>query len=395
MIPRRDIILYNGLSTLISRWIFDSEKRSYPEKFEKNLSSHFYEKEIFLLGGGRQAFHLIFDNVDFEEGQEIIIPNYYLPVLIPIIKSKGLVPVFCDIDKNHLSSNKDQFLEKINEDTRFVIIPHIFGHMGKVKKQIEAIKDKKEDILIIEDCAHSLGSETKNGRAGTFGDFSLFSFNYIKTLSTLEGGALLVNNENYLPKIKKDYSANYQFPGRLKTVKKVIYYYFLLLVLKTPLLILLKIFLRNERIKKIIKRIHSSHSKNWRREKLSPFLSYIGYYEFLSFEKKQEEIDCLHKKYLDNLREDILEMMPKGEEVRWSKYFITLITEEEGAEISKSLFSKGLDVAVKDEVMGVCSIDEDLNRSLETYKKIIQAPLHHKLRKKEVEKISNKLNSVL
>lgn len=392
MIPRRDIRLYNRLSGLIFSWIFNCEKENYPEKFTQRLSFYFEDGSVFLTGGGRQVFHLVFDNVNFDRGDEVVVPNYYLPVLVPIIKSKGLVPVFCDIDKSHLSVARDGVLEKISSDTRFVVIPHMFGHMGDVKSLVKEIKDKKEDVLVIEDCAHAFGSENKDGKAGTFGDFSLFSFNYIKTLNTLEGGALLVNNEKYSQKIKKDYNHNYKRQSKSGTVKKIVYYYFLLLVFKTPILIVLNLLLKSKRVKSGVKEIHNSHSKNWKKEKLSPFLSYIGYNELLDFEEKQKIITESYQKYREKLNDNILEKQPKGTEVVWSKYFLTLIMGEDSSTFNDKLFKRGIDVAIKDEVMGVCKWDDELGCSLDVYSKIIQLPLHHKLSDSNIKRISENIN---
>ncbi len=392
MIPRRDIRLYNGLTKSIFRWIFES-KKNFRVDFKEGLADYFSNEKLFLLGGGRQSFHLIFDNVDFERGDEVIVPNYYLPVLIPIIKSKGLVPVFCDIDPQTLSIDKNQVLEKINSNTRFVILTHMFGVMQNAESFVSEVKKRKKDIFIIEDSAHAFGSKER-AKAGLFGDFSLFSFNYIKTLSTLEGGMLLVNNQQYFSRMKADYEQNYQLPGRISVLKKVFYYYFLLTTLKTPLIRLLNRLLENKRVKEKIKRVHNSYFKNWKRQKLSTFLSFLGCLELESFEEKQKAIDEKVEIYEENLNPDLWKKRPRGEESVWSKYFLALTLEGDSKKIKDELYSLGIDSAIRDEVMGVCEKDDRFKNSLSVYNGIIQLPLHHRLKDKDVVKISKAINSL-
>ncbi len=393
MIPRRDISLYNNLAPIIVDWIKDKKKKVYPEKFRAGLQEYLSSENIFLLGGGRQSFHLIFDNVPYESGSEIIVPNYYLKVLIPIFKSKGLVPVFCDIDENNLSNDLEDVLEKISEDTRFIILSHMFGICGDVDDFIAKVKDKKEDILIIEDCAHSFGSEYENKSLGIFGDFALFSFNYIKTLKTLEGGALLVGKKEYLKKIEKDYSG-YEEMKKRETLKKVFYYYFLLLVLKTPIIRLLKFFLKNKKIKKTIKKIHNSHKKNWKKEKLSPFLSFIGNTELKSFEERQQKIKNKLETYEVNLSKKLLDERPSGMNSEYSNYFLILKTDKDSKIISKKMFSEGVDIAIEDEIMDLCVEDKNFKKAESVYDSIIQLPLYCGLKNKEVKKIAEKINKI-
>ncbi len=394
MIPRRDIKLYNGLITIALNWLFENKKHKSRKKFKAELSNYFSNENIFLLGGGRQAFHLIFDNNSFERGDEVVVPNYYLPVLIPIIKSKGLVPVFCDINKKTLSPDLEDLLDKINEDTRFMVLPHMFGLTGKVQEIVKSIKKKNENILIIEDCAHAFGSEYNEKKVGTFGDFALFSFNYIKTLSTLQGGMLLVNNTEQIRKIKTDYFSNYTDLKKIKVLKHILYYYLLILTLKTPLLYILKISLKNKKLKKIIKKINNSKKKNWKREKLSPFLSFVGLKELEKFEKKQKIINEKLSLYREKIDSDFWDKKPVGFESKWSKYYLTLVLGKNAKRMNNYFFSKKIDVSVKDELMGVCSKNKKLQDSLAIYRNIVQFPLHENLKKEEIKKISDAINSL-
>ena len=394
MIPRRDIKIYDkGLLKYIFLFLKEFKKENYFLKFNKFLKSYFQKENVFLLGGGRQSLHLIFDSINFEKGSEIIIPNYYLKVLLPLISSKGLVPVFCDIDKKNLSNDLESTLLKINEDTKFIILSHMFGLCQDIEKFIRMVKEKKEDILIIEDCAHSFGSEYNNQKLGTFGDFSFFSFNYIKNINTLEGGALIVNNQKFITNIKKNYKS-YKFPSKLEIVKKIVYYCFIIIVIKTFFLFVMKYLLRNENIKKIIKRKHSSFNKNYKKQKLSPFLSFLGYCQLKIFKEKQEKINLILNKYKNKLNNNVWSKRIVGMNSKYSNYYLTFLYGNDSEKAEKIFFKKGIDIGIKDEVMDICNKGNNYRNSEDVYNKILQIPLYYTIKEKDIEKISKELNKL-
>jgi len=395
MIPRRNMKLYDkDLARYIILWAKEHNKEDYYFRFREELKKYFENEDIFLLGGGRQALHLIFDSVDFVSGSEIIIPNYYLETLIPLIKSKGLVPVFCDINRENLSLVLQDTLSKINKDTKFVILCHMFGLCQNVEEFVKRVKEKKEDILIIEDCAHAFGSEYNDQKLGTFGDFSLFSFHAIKPLTTLEGGALVVNNKDYRNDIVENY-APYKFPGRVEIIRKIINYYLLLITFESPFLLFLKYALRRRKLRETIKRKYHSFKENHKGQKLSPFLSFLGYHQLRLFERKQKIIFFILEKYKKQLRPEVWNKRFTGHNSKWSYYYFAFLASSDSRNIEKNLASKGIDVGIKDEIMDLCERNENLKNSIDIFERIVQVPLYPTLSEKKIEKVACELNKLI
>lgn len=395
MIPRRNIKLYEkGLASYAISWLKDRRKTNYFLEFKKELARFFSNENVFLLGKGRQALHLIFDSVPVPPGKEIIIPNYYLKSLVPLIKSKGLIPVFCDIDEKIPSCGPENLLSKINQNTAFILICHTFGFCNDIKKIVEKSKEKKKDVLIIEDCAHAFGSEYKNRKLGTFGDFSFFSFNYIKTLTTLEGGALFVNNGAFTEKIKKNYDS-YKFPGKRQTFKKIFFYYFFLIAFDSPLLYLLKSALRKRRLRNVIKNWYHSCRENKTREGLSPFLAYIGYHQLRLFGEKQKKLSLLLRWYKKYLKAELWQNQPLGQNSKNSNYCLILFSEKKSSEIEKKLSKKNVDVGIKDEILDLCGEPENLQNSKKVFESSLQIPFYHLLSENRVKKISQEINKTI
>jgi dTDP-4-amino-4,6-dideoxygalactose transaminase len=152
------------------------------------------------LNSARAALHTILENIDFSSGKKLLLPAY-----IGITDREGsgvLDPVqqtatpyeFYSLDRN-LSALKDELYKLIkSKKYKALLVIHYFGFcqndMAKIIKLCI-----QYDVLLIEDCAHTMLSEISSGQLGKLGDFSIYSLH--KFLATKEGGCLRVNNKNY------------------------------------------------------------------------------------------------------------------------------------------------------------------------------------------------------
>jgi len=90
----------------------------------------------------------------------------------------------------------------ISSHTRAILLPHLFGILAELDEFAELAK--KNRIILIEDCAHALGAEYKGRLAGTFADFSIFTFGFSKNVGGLGGGFILSKSQSDLEKIKRN-----------------------------------------------------------------------------------------------------------------------------------------------------------------------------------------------
>ncbi len=396
MIARRDVAIYNtNLLREAWKYLLLKEKNKAEFLFKKALID-FLEgnNNVFLLGRGRQALHLAIDSSEYSAGDEVIVPNYYLKAIISLLKSKGLVVVPCDVDGDTLSNDLNDTLSKITESTKFVILSHMFGVCQDVDYFVKKVKEKKKDIVIIEDCAHSLGSEYKEKKLGLFGDFSFFSFNSIKNINTIEGGALVVNNEKYLQEVESNYGF-YKKSSIGSFLKKIVEYYISTFVLKTPLLIVFKRMLKKDSFRQKIKRKQGGHCKNQRREKLSSFSCFLGYGQVQNFSKKQEKIEEVLRWYQKYSKKDIWDSRIVGENSAYSHYYLIFRTSKDIGEVNDFLATKGVDIGIKEELMDICFNDEKMIESFNVFNSAIQVPLYFSLTEKKVKKIAENLNEIM
>lgn len=166
------------------------------QEFEKKLCNEFQFPNCTTLNSGTSALHLALDLAGIKEGDEVIIPAQTFVATGLVVLQHKAIPVFADID--YLSGNisVDSVAQKITEKTKAIIAVHWAGYPCEMDELNKLAK--KHSLVVIEDAAHALGANYKNKMIGTISDFTCFSFQAIKHLTTGDGGAIVCKNEKDL-----------------------------------------------------------------------------------------------------------------------------------------------------------------------------------------------------
>lgn len=172
------------------------------EQFEKELCNTFNFKNIITLNSGTSALHLALDLLNIKEGDEVIIPaQTFIATGLAVLYCKAK-PVFADINYEDGNLNIASVKAKITPRTKAIICVHWGGYPCDMNGLKEITKNT--GIKIIEDAAHALGSVYKNENIGNISDITCFSFQAIKHLTTGDGGAITLNdNELYEKAVRK------------------------------------------------------------------------------------------------------------------------------------------------------------------------------------------------
>ncbi|MDD2871878.1 MAG: aminotransferase class I/II-fold pyridoxal phosphate-dependent enzyme [Candidatus Gracilibacteria bacterium] len=176
--------------------------------------------KIVSFYNGRSALFHALKMIGINSKDEVIVSAYTCVSVSNAVIQSGAKIVYSDIDIKNLGLDIDNLNKNINKNTKVIIVQHTFGKPANIKKIIEIAKEK--NILIIEDCAHSLGSRIDGKKLGSFGDFSIFSTGRDKVISGVTGGFLIVNNEKYFDKII-EIKEKLKMPGRVLTIKNLFY----------------------------------------------------------------------------------------------------------------------------------------------------------------------------
>ena len=174
-----------------TNWI--SSQGAYVTTFEKKLSEFFDVNYCLATSNGTVALHLGLEALGIGAGDEVITTNLTFGASVNSIIHAGAKPVLVDVDKDTWNISPYLIEKAITPNTKAIMPVHLYGNPCDMV-EIMAIA-KKYDLLVIEDCAESLGAMVGEQKVGNFGDASAVSFFANKIITTGEGGSLQINNE--------------------------------------------------------------------------------------------------------------------------------------------------------------------------------------------------------
>jgi len=201
-----DIDLALRLVSKPEEWKEGEKIKELEEEFKKYLGV----KYAFSFNSGRSAFLAILNSLNLKGDNEILLQAFTCnAVPNPIIWS-GLKPVYVDCDEKTFNIDIEDLKKKITKKSRVVVVQHTFGLPVDLDEILEICR--KNNLILIEDCAHSLGAEYRGKKVGTFGKAAFFSFSRDKVISSVYGGMVVTNDDNLAQKIRK-FQEKIDFPS--------------------------------------------------------------------------------------------------------------------------------------------------------------------------------------
>ena len=129
-------------------------------------------------------------------GDEVIAPSFTYVAAHQAITATGADVVFCDIEEPTLTVNPDAVRELIGERTKAIMVCHFAGLVGRLDEIYRIAAE--HGVRVIQDAAHAIGTRNDGRLVGSTGDLVCFSFGPVKTMTTLEGGAITSPNPEEL-----------------------------------------------------------------------------------------------------------------------------------------------------------------------------------------------------
>src|SRR5215472_2756065 len=142
-------------------------------EFEHALAWYIGGGTAVTAAYGRMAFFYILKAIDLPAGSEIIFPSLTFWVVPELAKAAGLTVVFADVDPKTFTIDPKSVERVITDKTRAIVPTHLYG-LACDMDAITAIASK-HNLIVLEDCAHSLGATFRGRAVGTFGSGALFS----------------------------------------------------------------------------------------------------------------------------------------------------------------------------------------------------------------------------
>jgi len=203
---------------ILKPWIW--KKGDAIEKFEKKFAEFSGLKHAVSFNSGRTALMAILESLELEKGSEVLLQAFTCNAAVnPIIWSE-LEPAYVDCNEETFNIDTDDLKKKIDEKSKVVIAQHTFGHPANLE-ELEKIC-KENNLLLIEDCAHSLGAEYAGRKVGTFGIAAFFSFSRDKIISSVYGGMTATNDEAIYEKIRR-YREKINYPSNFWVLQQLLH----------------------------------------------------------------------------------------------------------------------------------------------------------------------------
>ena len=165
------------------------------QKLQIQLKQYLGVKNIVLVSNGTLALQLAYKLLNLK-GNVITTPFSFVATVSSQVW-EGLNPKFVDIDKETFNMDSDKICSNIKKNTAIVPV-HVFGNSCEVEK-IDRIS-KEHNLKVIYDAAHAFSVKYKGQSILNYGDISTLSFHATKVFHTIEGGALVMNDEELYDK---------------------------------------------------------------------------------------------------------------------------------------------------------------------------------------------------
>ncbi len=167
-------------------------------ELENRLAAEFKVKYCILVANGTLALQLPLKMLNIT-GEVITTPYSYVATTNAILWGNA-APVFADIDPKTGCLNPENIESLITSKTQAILPVHVYGLPCRIE-EIETIA-RKHNLKVIYDAAHAFGVTYKGKPLVAYGDISTLSFHATKLFHTVEGGAILTNNDEYARQLK-------------------------------------------------------------------------------------------------------------------------------------------------------------------------------------------------
>ncbi|WP_339624718.1 DegT/DnrJ/EryC1/StrS family aminotransferase [uncultured Winogradskyella sp.] len=186
-------VLDNGV---LMRYGFDGMRKGHwkAKELEAELSKTFSTNHVQLVSSGTAAVSVALASAGVGAGDEVIMPTFTFVASFEAIMMLGAIPILVDIDDT-LTLDPKAVEAAITPKTKAVMIVQMCGSMGHMDALRTICNNHK--LIFVEDACQAIGGSYKGKLLGSIADVGCFSFDFVKTITCGEGGAVITNNKDY------------------------------------------------------------------------------------------------------------------------------------------------------------------------------------------------------
>ncbi len=183
-------------SGILMRYGFEGLRNNHwkAKEFEIAFAKRMQSNHCQLVSSGTSALTTALASAGIGAGDEVIMPVFTFVASFESILMLGAIPVLVDIDDT-LTLDPNAVEAAITSKTKCVMPVHMCGSMADLNA-LQSICEK-HNLLLLEDACQALGGTYQGKPLGSIGDLGCFSFDFVKTITCGEGGAIITNNDKF------------------------------------------------------------------------------------------------------------------------------------------------------------------------------------------------------
>ena len=163
---------------------------------EEEYAAYQQSKYCLACASGGYAMSVALKAAGLKLGESVLTNTFTLAPVPGSISNAGGSPIFVEITKDLVLDLEDLSKKAEESGARFLLISHMRGHLVDMDQLMEIVNEN--NLILIEDCAHTMGAQWKDQRSGNFGLAGCFSTQTYKHLNSGEGGLLTSNDEEFM-----------------------------------------------------------------------------------------------------------------------------------------------------------------------------------------------------
>ncbi len=206
-------------------------------EFEEAFAKYIGTKHAVAFSSCRAGMYFGLKAMDWEEGDEVLLPAFTYWADAAMVSLAGLVPVFVDVDFNTAAIKPADIENKLTSRTKAIFLTHLNGISADMESIMNIAAQHK--LRVFEDCARACGLQYKGQKLGSF-DIGTYSFSYGKNFYLFGGGMMTSDDDVFIERLRK-FKAEFHSKSKkqtlLETIKACV-----LKVVNTPLVFSVSLF---------------------------------------------------------------------------------------------------------------------------------------------------------
>lgn len=180
---------------ILFRYGFDKERKGIykVKEFEEKFAQYMNVNYAQAVSSGTAALRVALAALSIGRGNEVITSCFTFVATVEAILEAGAEPIICEIDET-LNISPEDIKKKITKKTKAIIPVHMLGAPARMREIMQIAQENK--LFVIEDACQACGSSYFGKKVGTIGDLGSYSFDFVKTMTTGEGGMIATNDQN-------------------------------------------------------------------------------------------------------------------------------------------------------------------------------------------------------